>query len=283
MADLHSDSLIPDTMPAATQRVAKSNIVLAVLKAVLLIGWIVIGAIVMALARLLNLSSWIAGFPLVFHGVVARFFFNMRCEFSGELHLDRPTMYVANHASYLDVFVLGGRIPGAFVAKSEVAGWPVFGKLAKLQNTMFLERKAQRAATQIVQVRDWLLEETNLILFPEGTSTSGDWVAPFRSSLFASAEGSRITVQPLTVVYRDYQGNPMSPADRDFYAWYLPDPKQAIPNAPFAKHFFTALGLGPSRVKVIFHPPMQVPAGDRKQAAQLCEDAVRQALEAELT
>ena len=206
---------------------AHPNLLLAGLKSPLLVLWIMVGALVMSIARLFNHAGWIERFPLLFHGTVARFFFNMRCEYVGHMQQGRPVMYVANHASYLDVFVLGGKIPGSFVAKSEVAGWPVFGKLARLQNTMFLERKAQRAASQITQVRDWLHNESNLILFPEGTSTSGDWVAPFRSSLFAAAD--EVTVQPVTVVYLDYQGELMSKGDRDHYAWYLPDPTQPVP------------------------------------------------------
>ncbi|MEM7098048.1 MAG: lysophospholipid acyltransferase family protein [Pseudomonadota bacterium] len=253
------------------------NKLLATLRGLALIVWIVCGASVMAIARLFGIKRWIRNFPLIFHGVVARYFFGIRVEYEGTLRTDRPTLYVANHASYIDVFVLGGKIPGAFVAKSEVSGWPIFGQLAKLQNTMFLERKSTRAASQITQVKNWVHNETNLILFPEGTSTSGDWVAPFRSSLFAAAEN--VYVQPVTVAYLDYRGEPMGKADRDYFAWYLPDPKVAVPNTPFAAHFFNGLGLGPSRAKVVFHDPVLVEVGGRKQAAELCATAVRSRLE----
>ena len=87
-------------------------------------------------------------FPLLFHSLVCRLF-SLQCEYVGAPTTDQPALYVSNHVSYLDVFVLGSVLRGSFVAKSEVASWPVLGKLAKLQNTLFLERNVHRAAEQI--------------------------------------------------------------------------------------------------------------------------------------
>ncbi len=252
----------------------KVNKIRAALAVPLVAVWCLIGAIAMLVCKGLGLSA-VHRFPLLWHGFMCRLF-SMRVEYEGELHTSRPTVYVANHTSYLDVFVLGAKLPGAFVAKSEVASWPVFGNLARLQNTLFLERKSQRAATQIEQVRDHLNEQSNIILFPEGTSTNGTWVAPFRSSLFAAAQGGHI--QPVSVAYLDYDGKAMTQAQRDYYAWYLPDPSVPVPNTPFALHFFNALGLRPSRVKVTFHQPIPIQSGERKQAAAQSELAVRTGL-----
>ena len=264
-------------MPEMADRL-KINKFRASLGVLVLAVWCLVGALTMLVCKGLRLT-WVRSFPLVFHGFVCRLF-SMRVEYVGELDTSRPIMYVANHTSYLDVFVLGSLIRGAFVAKSEVASWPVFGKLAKLQNTMFLERRSQRAVSHIEQVHEHLHHESNLILFPEGTSTSGTWVAPFRSSLFAAAYG--VKVQPVTVAYLDYDGVPMSQAERDHFAWYLPDPKQAIPNKPFVSHFFNGLGLRSSRVQVTFHKPILVAEAGRKEAAAACEQAVRQGLESAL-
>jgi 1-acyl-sn-glycerol-3-phosphate acyltransferase len=109
---------------------------------------------------------------------------------------DKPALYVANHISYLDVFVLGKVLRGSFAAKSEVASWPVFGSLAKLGSTLFLERNPWRAAKQIEMVRGHLQQRGSLIMFPEGTSGAGTQVMPFRSSLFAAADN--VTVQPVS-------------------------------------------------------------------------------------
>ena len=249
----------------------------AVLAALFLIVWIVIGVVTMLVARLLR-SRLVYRFPLLFHGVVARLF-GLQVEVVGEVGEHRPIVFASNHISYMDVFVLGGQLEGAFVAKSEVASWPVFGKLAKLQNTMFLERRRQRAAEQVVELKDRLGSNTNLILCPEGTSTDGTGVAPYRSSLFAAFEG--MWVQPVTVAYLTVDGVPMTQSQRDAYAWYLPDPVGApqTPNKPFAAHFFAGLGLkGRAQVKILLHEPVLVAAGQRKAVAAACERSVREGL-----
>ena len=88
----------------------------------------------------------------------------------------RPTLFVANHCSYSDVMVLGSVIVGSFVAKAEVARWPIFGLLAKLQNTVFVERTGIRARAQRDGMIQRLAAGDNLILFPEGTSDDGNTV-----------------------------------------------------------------------------------------------------------
>jgi len=237
-----------------------------------------IGAVVMAIARLFNSRRLTERFPLLFHSAVCRVF-SLDVQRCGEITSDRPVLFVSNHVSYMDIFVLGSVLPGAFVAKSEVASWPVFGALGKLQNTLFLERKAQRAADQIGLVAEHLKEQGHLIMFPEGTSTSGDHVKKFRSSLFAAAEG--VTVQPVTVAYLDYEGQPMTQAQRERFAWYLPDPSVPKPNRPFAAHFFSGLGLGRCRIQIQVHEPIVMGADfDRKVCAARCEDVVRAGLEA---
>lgn len=261
----------------AAQEIPQVSKLRATAVAPLLILWILTGAATMSITKLLRLSRIEAKFPELFHGTVARLF-NMNCVVRGTPHEGPSTFYVANHATYLDVFVLGGLIQGSFVAKSEVARWPVFGKLARLQNTLFLERKTQRAAEQVKLLSAHLDQGRNLIVFPEGTSTSGDYIAPFRSSLYRAAEGR--VVQPVSVVYADYDGRPMTKAARDLFAWYLPDPKIAVPNKPFLNHFLAGLGLRPSTVHVVFHEPFTMAENGRKDAAQKSEAMVRKGLEA---
>ncbi len=231
----------------------------------------------MAVAQRTN-PQWAESFAPLFHRVVC-WMFSLRCEYIGEPADTRPVLYVANHTSYLDVFVLGAILRGAFVAKSEVASWPVFGALARLQNTLFLERNPGRAAEQVRALRARLVTGQNVIVFPEGTSTVGTWVAPFRSSLFEVADVAR--VQPISVAYVGASGEPLSATERDRYAWYLPDPVSApgTPNRPFLPHFLAALGGRGCTVRVLFHEPLDMPAGGRKQLAAWCETRVRQGLE----
>lgn len=248
----------------------------ATLSALFMVFWCIFGALSMTLAKLFR-PQLAQSFPLFFHGVVCKLC-SLKCETVGTPVAKSPVLYVSNHVSYLDVFVLGSMLRGAFVAKSEVASWPVFGKLAKLQNTLFLERNPRRAAEQIRVVKGHLAAGGNLIVFPEGTSTQGTDVARFRSSLFAAAEG--ICVQPVTVAYVSFEGEPMTQTTRDRYAWYLPNPSQqpAMPNRPFASHFFCAMGLKRCTVKVIFHDPIILQAGERKECAQYCESSIRRGL-----
>ena len=207
-----------------------------------------------------------------FHRGVSRLF-NLRVQYEGELSSGRPIIYACNHISYLDVFLLGSVLPGSFIAKSEVAGWPVFGKLAKLQNTLFFERSTRRAADQVAHMQAHLVQKSNLILFPEGTSTPGTHVEKFRSSLFQAADMPRqnIQIQPVTIAYTHYNDDRMEQQQRDYYAWYIP--------MPFLSHFLNGMGLGPVQARLIFHEPVTLNQFEsRKLCAKHCEEQVRAGL-----
>ncbi len=182
-----------------------------------------------------------------------------------------PTLYVSNHASYLDITVLGSLIAGSFVAKSEVADWPLFGWLAKLQRTVFVERRRSRAADHRDQVVDRLAEGDNLILFAEGTSNDGNRVLPFKSSLFAVAETQNLdkplTIQPVSVAYTKLDGLPLGRFLRPFFAWYG--------DMDLAPHIWQLVGLGRLTAVVEFHQPVTVAElGTRKALSDHCYRAV---------
>ncbi len=190
-----------------------------------------------------------------------------------------PTLYVANHVSYLDIMVLGSLIQGSFVAKSEVAGWPLFGQLAKLQRSIFVERRPQRAAAGRDEMSKRLEAGDDLILFPEGTSGDGNRALPFRSALFSVAErrphGAALTVQPVSVAYTLLDGFPMGRYLRPFFAWYG--------DMELASHMWQAMGLGRLTVVVEFHPPVTVDEfGSRKALAEHCFKEVSQGISAAL-
>ena len=81
--------------------------------------------------------------------------FNIECVTEGEVVTSRPTLYISNHISYIDIFVLGSQVPGTYIAKSEVASWPLFGTLAKLQKTLFVERRSSKVGGQIEQMQQF--------------------------------------------------------------------------------------------------------------------------------
>jgi lyso-ornithine lipid O-acyltransferase len=144
---------------------------------------------------------------------------------TGEVFRACPTLYVANHSSYLDIVCLGAQADATFIAKSEVAGWPFFGHLARLTGTMFVRRHWRQALIQRNLLADRLRTGENFVLFGEGTSTNGLDVKPFKTSLLSVAEpwvmDRPIAVQPVTIVYlRLRDGRPIDPSNTDLYAWW---------------------------------------------------------------
>lgn len=200
---------------------------------------------------------WILGFVVERHG---------------EMTAHPSSLFVVNHCSYLDITLLGATIPGSFVAKAEVAGWPLFGWLAKLQRTVFVERERRTsAAAQRDEVGRRLEAGDSLILFPEGTSSDGNRILPFKSALFSVAErridGRPLTVQPVTIAYVRLDGMPIGHALRPLFAWYG--------DMDMASHMWRAAGLGDCTVSIEFHPPVTIEAfGSRKALAEHCRRVV---------
>ena len=178
---------------------------------------------------------------------------------------DTPVLYVANHLSYLDIPVLYSLIEGSFIAKAEVARWPFFGHAAKLARTIFVERSGPRAATQKQELLDRMAKGEDLILFPEGTSTDGSGVVPFKSTLFSITEGlpegRRMLIQPVALAYpRDRQGRWLDGERREYYCWFG--------DSTLVRHLWRALGLPGAEVEVRFGKPIAVVAGaSRKHLA----------------
>ncbi|MER2519770.1 MAG: lysophospholipid acyltransferase family protein [Bdellovibrionales bacterium] len=217
---------------------------------------------------------------LAFHRLVMRLLgFHVRVH--GDRTTSTPTLYVSNHVSYLDIHVLGSVIPASFIAKSEVAKWPLMGYLAKMQKTVFIERRAGRAANQRDELRDVLEQGGCLILFPEGTSTHGHEVRPFKSSLFSAVSaplpnGEAITVQPVSIACTEMDGIPVTRAFRSLYAWYG--------DMTMFGHLWNVFKCGNFTVDVVFHPPISTKdLNDRKTLAALSQSAVTQGLERCLT
>ncbi len=205
--------------------------------------------------------------------------FDVRVRVIGTPVQDRGVLMISNHTSYLDILVLGGIASVSFVAKSEVAGWFMFGTFARLQRTVFVERqrRSQTGASRDI-IRDRLLEGDALILFPEGTSNDGNFVLPFKSALMGAAEAVvgtdtqgqpvYVPVQPVSVSYNCVHGLPMGREYRPFFAWY--GDMELIP------HLWEALVAGPIDVTVEFHPPVTVgSAGGRKALAAQLERIIR--------
>lgn len=156
----------------------------------------------------------------------ARFYFRTLCwligmklRVIGTPSAERRTLFVSNHTSWLDILVLGATVDARFVSKSEVAEWPLIGWVAKLGRTVFVSRSRGRTGTEAQDLRSRLEEGESLILFPEGTTSDGTRVLPFRSSFFSVA-GAASRIQPVTMVYDRLGGLPVGRRDRPLFAWY---------------------------------------------------------------
>lgn len=114
----------------------------------------------------------------------------------------QATLFVANHISWIDIWVLKAQLPMRFVSKSEIRGWPVIGWLAEQAGTLFVTRhKRQEAGKTMNSVEEALRENDNLCFFPEGTTTDGTELKPFKSSLFQAAVNARARVWPMMIFY----------------------------------------------------------------------------------
>jgi 1-acyl-sn-glycerol-3-phosphate acyltransferase len=215
-------------------------------------------------------------FTRLFHRLLTRLLsFDVRVH--GRHASNEPILFVANHSSYLDIPVLGSLIPASFVAKAEVANWPLIGFMARLQQTAFIERRAVRAAEQRSSLRERLAKGQSLILFPEGTSSDGQRTLPFKTSLFSLAEattldGHPVTVQPVSILCTGLCGLPIGRDERPYYAWFG--------DMTLLPHLWTAFKLGHFRVDVIFHDPVSIgDFSDRKTLAAYCRIKIAQGVE----
>ncbi|MDP6816406.1 MAG: lysophospholipid acyltransferase family protein [Alphaproteobacteria bacterium] len=208
--------------------------------------------------------------PMIWHRGVCRIL-AFRVEQHGEISRTRPTMFVCNHTSYLDISILGAVLPASFVAKAEVRGWPLFGLLARLQRTVFVERRASRTAEHRDEMVRRLEKGDNLILFPEGTSNDGNRVLPFKSAFFGAAEktinGEPLTVQPVSISYIRLDGIPVGRGYRPYFAWYG--------DMEMAGHLWNVFGLGQTTVAVEFHQPVSIADfASRKEMSAHCHRVV---------
>jgi 1-acyl-sn-glycerol-3-phosphate acyltransferase len=218
-------------------------------------------------------------FPIVYHKICCRLM-GIEIATVGTMSRHRPTLFVSNHTSYIDITVLGALVPGSFVAKAEVAKWPVYGWLAKLQRTVFVDRKRNTSHLQRDQLQQRLVAGDNLILFPEGTSNDGNRVLPFRSALLSVAEASSaeapLVIQPVSVAYVALNGIPMGHGLRPLVAWYG--------DMTLGPHLWQFSRLGKVTVVVEFHPPVDLKdAGSRKDLTRYCLTAVANGVERALT
>lgn len=195
-------------------------------------------------------------------------------ETHGAISTARPTLFVANHVSYLDIVVLGRLLDATFIAKAEVRRWPAIGFIARLGRTVFVDRTRTLSAGQSTVLAERLRGGESLILFAEGTSSDGGRVLPFKSALFAAVSDPelRVSVQPVSIAYTRFRGGlPINHSLRPLYAWY--GDMELLP------HLWSVLGLPGATAEVRFHQPVSAAAfASRKALARHAEREVADGL-----
>jgi 1-acyl-sn-glycerol-3-phosphate acyltransferase len=211
-------------------------------------------------------------------------FFKVSCRIMGigvQVHgarsTERPVLYVANHISWLDIFALGGVMTPSFVARADLEGWTLFGWLSTLRRTIFIDRENRaRSGAHLEQMIERLEAGDSLILFPEGTSSDGSRVLPFKSSLFAVAErwqGPRaLTVQPVSIAYTRINSMPLGRHFRPYVGWYG--------DMELGPHLWELLTIGRVTAVITFHPPVTLETtGGRKAMSAHCHAEIARRLE----
>lgn len=123
-------------------------------------------------------------------------------------HALRHTLVLANHVSWLDIHALNSVLSLQFIAKADIRAWPIFGYLAKSAHVLFVDRTKRKDATRVIHIAaERLNEGSNLCLFPEGTTTDGTHVLPFKSSLVEAAMLANATILPVAIFYPKPDGS----------------------------------------------------------------------------
>lgn len=175
-----------------------------------------------------------------------------------------PVLYVVNHVSWLDIIVLGMMLDAVFVAKSDVAEWPLLGRLANMRQCIFVSRQPVQVEREVQMIRARLASGCNVILFPEGTTGDGGRLLPFKSSLLAAVDGvPGARVQAVSIAYPDTVNGG---ADTSL-AWYG--------ETAMMPHLWSVLGRADAPARMLFHPLLT--ASDfpcRKTLAAACRSHI---------
>lgn len=214
--------------------------------------------------------------PTLYHGIVC-WILGVRIKTVGRRTDERPLLIVANHTSWLDISVITAVAPVVFVAKREVATWPIFGLLAKLQRSVFVDRTRRHKTPDVnSEIARRLADGDPVLLFGEGTSSDGNRVLAFRTALIGSARDAiaeaehvkRVWIQPLSVAYTALLGLPLGRQSRCQVAWYG--------GASLLPHLRQLVARGAIDVVVSWGDPIAYDEFfDRKTVARRLEGEVR--------
>jgi 1-acyl-sn-glycerol-3-phosphate acyltransferase len=216
--------------------------------------------------------------PMHFHRFVCALF-RIRIHVEGRPSARRPLLVISNHTSWIDITVISTLAPVSFIAKREVATWPIFGTFARLQRSIFIDRTRRKGAAEANrEIAERLAGGDAIILFAEGTTSDGNRVMPFRSSLVGAARDAvaeaghetSVVVQSLAIAYPRRHGIPLGRPERASVAWYG--------DMDLVPHLSAFLQAGPLDAVVVWGDPVAVDGrANRKAVTRAAEEEVRAA------
>lgn len=238
----------------------------SLLKLLLLIGHVLLGLLLSGL-----LFSPLLHFPTRWSSAIVSRWSQQLCRIIGLQircygHIaNTPTLFVANHISWLDIFALLATFPVIFVSKQEVANWPVLGRLARQVGTLFIQRGRFQAAEAANDMSSALSSHKSVLFFPEGTSTNGVGVKRFHARLFQAAIQAGVSVQPIALHY---------PQD-DGYNQIIP----YIDDDIFINHVWRVLGEQIVTVEIWFCPVISSCCKKRHELADYAQKQISSILQ----
>lgn len=213
--------------------------------------------------------------PKWYHAKVCKLL-GLRIKIEGHLQTSSSLLIISNHTSWLDIPLLSSIAPVSFVAKKEVGSWPFISMLARLQRTIFINRLFRSATRKNAhEISARLSKGDAIVLFCEGTSTDGNRVLPFKSSLLAAVMPSKklkffpegVVVQTVSLVYTHLHGVPLGRADRSIVGWYG--------DMEFMSHAWELLKRGPLDASITISPSIPLDAFiSRKELADYTREGV---------
>ena len=244
---------------------------------VVLVPFMIVGVPVQFVITRLNLPFWNV-LPRLFHKLGCAFL-GLKVTTLGRPETIYPVLLVSNHISWTDIIAIGAVADVTFVAKSDIARWPVVGFMASLQKTIYVDRTRRRDSSRASQeMANRLAQGGDVLLFAEGQSDIGTHVMPFRSALVGAAQtamiesGARnVMIQPIAVAYTHLQGMPVSRNERAMIAW--------IKSRSIGENIKEILKGSVKSVTVAFGEPKPLSEADnRKAITKRCENEVRRML-----
>lgn len=242
---------------------------IATLKILAILLWTIPVVFFQSIVLLFHKGRYAYLIPQLWHKGVC-LIIGLKTQIVGKPVRDRQVIYISNHLSYLDIPATGCFLRASFIAKEDIAGWPVIGFLATVQQTAFISRASSKAK-KVANALDVMVKQgKNLILFPEGTSSTGETVLPFKSSLFSISQPKDIqpiAIQPFIIELLDVDGKSLTKESRDIYAWYG--------DMDFAPHIWEFMQTSGATVKLTFMDIITpTPDQNRKELCQIVENQI---------